>query len=290
MNRASNRRPIEWTILALDAAILLAVPVALAAIQFGGSPALHRLLTFDSDQPTLLGWVGHWAVHYSSPLLLANLLGYALVAGVGYPLAWAMGERWWFRLSLGAVLLAVPPLSAAASDLAFARIAPGLTYTARGASAVVAGLLGVLAVLFLGRLEQRYDTRAAVVGGGALFVGVLTGLLVHLGSPARAEVVTFLGAVGLIVGFDLALRLREGDAGTSEPSLRQRIGWQRLGWTLLVGVVVFVVTLAMAVALFPADPFAGPRITNVFGHAMGLATGAVIACWGRRYWSSRSWW
>lgn len=276
--------PADWQILALDAAILLTVPLALVAIQFAGSPALHQLLTVDSEQVTLLGWIGHWAVHYSTGLLLANLLGYALVVGVAYGLAWAQEERWWFRLSAGAILLVVPSAATLGSDLAFAHLRPGLTYTARGASAVVAGLLGLLAVLFLGLLERRYDTRAAVVGGGFLTVGVLLSLLVRVGSPSRATIGGVLGALALVLGFDITMRLRKGihEAHT-------RINWRRLGGTLLAGAVVFVVTLSIAVALFPADPFHGSQITNVFGHAAGFLVGALIALWGRRYWSPRSW-
>jgi hypothetical protein len=275
---------VDWQILALDAAILLAVPIALVAIQLGGSPALHQLLTVDSEQVTLLGWIGHWTVHYSTDLLLANLVGYLLVTGVAYGLAWTQGERWWFRLSVGAILFVVPSAATLGSELAFAHLRPGLTYTARGASAVVAGLLGLLAVLFLGLLERRYDTRAAVVGGGLVTVSVLLSLLVRVGSPSRATIGGVLGALALVLGFDIAMRLRQ-----AIHEAHSRINWPKLGGTLLAGAVVFVVTLSIAVALFPADPFQGGRIINVFGHAAGFLVGALIALWGRRYWSQRSW-
>jgi hypothetical protein len=267
-------------LLVADLLVILAVPLTMAGIQFLAPAALLELLTYSSGDPSLHGLFGHWAVHYSALLLLENLAGYLVVALLGYGLAWSMSVRRWFRLSLLAILLVVPALSAIASTWAFGAVAPELVYDSRGASAVVAAVLGLCYALALGAIRRTYDLRAAISVGGAMLVVVLTGLLVRIGSPSSAVTVLLPGAVGAVLVLDVAERYVRTDVQIRPFALAY------------AGTVTLAVTLVMGgyfLALFPADPFAGSTVTNVYSHATGFGLGTVIGIWGARYWTTVRW-
>lgn len=48
--------------------------------------------------------------------------------------------------------------------------------------------------------------------------------------------------------------------------------------------LVFAVSTALVVGLFPVEPVEDGALTNVVAHLGGLVWGAVIARWGCRYW------
>ena len=283
----NRRRPLrarsrgtDWHQLVADLLGILAVPVGLVLFHYFGSVDLQELLTYISAAPTLHGLFGHWAVHYSGAHLLENAVGYGLFAGLAYLLAWSMDDRRWFRLSMATILLVVPALSAAVSSKAFAAVAPKLTYRSRGASAVVAAVLGLTYVLSLGVVRRNFDLRATVSIGGTSFIAVLTVLLVQSGSVPTVGALLLPGIATVVLLFDAAERIRQ-------------TGWQLDYRALLVsGSVVLGVTLVMGLAflaLFPTNPFAGTTITNVFAHAAGFVLGTVVGVWGRRYWTVYSW-
>ncbi|MDR5656844.1 hypothetical protein RH831_06585 [Halodesulfurarchaeum sp. HSR-GB] len=277
-------RHVDFTILGLDVAGLLVIPLTLSLIHFAGSEALLASLTHSADATTLQGLFGHWAVHHSTAHLVENLVGYGLVAGVAYGIAWLIRERWWFRLSGVAILLVVPPGSALVSDLAFGWLSPSLSYAARGVSAVVAAMLGLLYVLFLGFLHREFDRRVAISVGGNVLIGTLVGLLWVVGDPPWTTVIGILGAGVAVLLFDVGSRIR------SEQDRQRPVDrWPRAGTTALLTTVVGTVLLTSAIALVPADPFAGPAISNVYAHVTGFGLGGTIGGWGHRYWTARSW-
>ncbi|MEF8772690.1 hypothetical protein [Halodesulfurarchaeum sp.] len=274
-------RSNDWFVLAVDLLALLGVPVLLVFVQVGAPGPFQSLVTYSSQEPTLHGLFGHWTVHYSGLHLLENLTGYGVVVVMGYILAWLLQERWWFRLSMFTILLVVPPLTMMVSLLCFGAIEPGLSYTSRGASAVIAALLGLLYGLSVGFVRELVDLRAAISIGGAMLILALTGLLSQIGSPSPVVFWGLLSAVAIILVLDSGVRLRHGSLSA--------VRWPAIG---MIAVVGYGVTMAMFLVfggLFPADPFAGDTITNVFSHAAGFALGAIITFWGHRYWTGDSW-
>lgn len=276
-----QRDPVDWFVLTGDILALLSLPVILGVLQFFAPENLLSLLTYSTEGTTLHGLFGHWSVHYTIPHFLDNVKGYFLLAWMGYVLAWGIRERWWFRLSVLAILVVVPSISMVLSTWGFGAIEPGLTYTSRGASAVVAALLGLLYVLFLGFLNRIYDTRAMGSVGGTVLILVLTGLLWSLGSPSTGLLGVILGSAGTILLLDVSARLWKTGLST--------VRWRYIGLTAVVGCGVAAVLLVFFVGLFPPDPFGGETITNVFSHAAGLVLGVLIAFWGHRYWTGNSW-
>lgn len=280
-------RRVDWPLVFADMLGIVSVPVLLIGIHVLGSARFHDLLTYTSTAPTLHGLFGHWAVHYSELHLLENAAGFLFVACLAYGLAWISDERRWFRLSMVTILLVVPALSAVVSSRGFAAVTPELAYQARGASAVVAAVVGLAYVLSLGVVRRTYDLRATLSVGGTTLIAVLTVLLVQVGSVPTRRTLALPGVAAAILVFDGGLRLWAGSPGP-ETALAD-IDVCALA---RAGVAALLVALVMAgtfLALFPADPFLGPSITNVFAHAAGFLLGALVAAWGRRYWSVHSW-
>lgn len=274
-------RSIDWFVLAVDLLALLGVPVLLVFLQVGAPESFQSLLTYSTEETTLHGLFGHWAVHYSGRHLLENLTGYGFVVVMGYILAWLLQERWWFRLSMLTILLVVPTLTMMVSLLGFGVIEPGLSYTSRGASAVIAALLGLLYVVSIGFVRDLVDPRAAISVGGAMLILALTGLLTQIGSPSPVVFWGLLGAVAIILLLDGGVRLRHGSLSA--------VRWPAIGMIAVIGYGVTMVMFVVFGGLFPADPFAGDTITNVFSHASGFALGVIITFWGHRYWTGDSW-
>jgi hypothetical protein len=265
-----------------DLALLLVVPVAFACLQLLGSSSLLDLLTFESTNQTLHGLFGHWMVHYSGLLLIENAAGFLLFGSVAYLLAWLLDERRWFRLSMVTILLVVPPLSAIVSAWGFGRLIPDLAYQSRGASAVVAAVLGLLYVFGLGVVHRVYDFRAAVSIGGAMLVGSFTVLLLQIGTGSPVRALTLAGSAVAILVFDLVeRRFSAGGHLTVRVVPLASVG--------STSVAIFLIMAVAFLALFPADPFEGATITNVFAHATGFGLGVTIGVWGRRYWTADSW-
>ncbi|APE95897.1 hypothetical protein [Halodesulfurarchaeum formicicum] len=279
-----TERRVDWMILGLDVAGLLVVPVVVSLLHFTATESFLASLTHYADATTLQGLFGHWAVHHSTAHLVGNVMGYGLVAGAAYGLAWLVKERWWFRLSGLTILVVVPPSTALASDLVFGWLLPGFSYAARGASAVVAAMLGLLYVLFLGFLQREFDRRVAISVGGNVLIGTLVGLLWVVGDPPWTTVIGILGAGVAVLLFDVGSRIRS-DQERQRPAGRIH----RVEASLLLTTAVFTVLLASAIALVPANPFAGPAISNVYAHATGFGMGITVGGWGHRYWTARSW-
>ena len=278
----TSLRRSDWPLLLADLAGIVVVPLALAGLQFVGPPGLLDLLTFSSTEQTLHGLFGHWMVHYSGLLLLENAAGYLLFTGMAYLLAWSIDERRWFRLSVATVLVVVPPVSAFASAWGFEVVAPELAYRSRGASAVVAGVLGLVYAFGLGAICRTYDLRATISLGGAILVGALSILLLRIGAGSQSAALVLSGVAVAIVLFDATERWIRNEEGL-------RLQLPSLAAAGSVSIAVFLLMGLAFPALFPADPFTGTTITNVFAHATGFVLGVTIGIWGRRYWATGSW-
>ena len=274
-------RPVDWVVLTVDLLVLVGIPLALISLHTLAPEWVHTLLTYRSDESTLHGLFGHWAVHYSDQHLLENLTGYGLVVLMGSVLAWALQEHRWFWLSVVTILLVVPPFSMLVSSVGFGTINPGMEYTSRGASAIVAALLGLLYVVAIESVRRVVDLRAAIAVGGTMLILSLSGLLHQVGSASLSVSIAILGpTVGILV-LDVLARFRDGSLAA--------VRWGSIGLLAIIGFGVTVLMVVIIGGLFPADPFAGETLTNVFSHASGFIIGTVIAIWGRRYWTGDSW-
>ncbi len=186
------------------------------------------------------------------------------------------GQPRWFRFSFLWYLTAVP-------------IAVGLTgawlvggpVTTRGFSGVVSafagfGLVGVAVVLEDAYGAPRWLARDVAAAFTVVLAAEITWLVTGGIEPT-------IGAV-LLAGLALTL-LPVALAGVRRGLPADRAGWVRLGGGVLTAVLLGVLVLVFVVGLFPTDFAAGPSVTNVLGHYLGLVYGAIVAAWGYRYWA-----
>ncbi|MFB6131979.1 MAG: hypothetical protein ABEJ44_01060 [Halanaeroarchaeum sp.] len=270
----------DFEVFALDVGLLGLVPVGVLLVHFLASATTKSRLTHEIGSLTPLSAFGHAFVHFSFGGLLANLLGYVVLTAVGYGVAVSIGERRWFHLSLVTVVITVPIIAGIVDGFVFGSVSSGTTISIRGLSAVVAAIAGLLYVLYLGLLRRVYDPFAAVLGGCALAIALVAGFADGYATVPRSMVYALpLVAFG-ILGVEGMRR--------AEWSLRNVRMWT-LRAAVPSGVVVTATLLAAAAGLFPADLHVGGSFTNVFGHAVGWITGAVVAGWGHRYWTGVSW-
>ncbi|MFW5900646.1 MAG: hypothetical protein ACOCTH_02595 [Halodesulfurarchaeum sp.] len=156
-----------------------------------------------------------------------------------------------------------------------------MEYTSRGASAIVAALLGLRYVMAIDFVRRVVDLRAAITVGGTMLTLSLSGLLHQIGSPSPPVFIGILGTVaGMLLLHGLA-RFRDGSPGP--------VRWRSSGLLALIGAGVTILMFVIFSALFPTDPFSGGTVTHVFSHASGFILGTVNPIWGHRYWTSDSW-
>jgi hypothetical protein len=242
---------------------LAVVPAVLIGVFLSPEP-VRRSLTFAYADPSVATAVTAHFVHFSLEHLLANLLGYVVLAGLGYVLAGLGGCRRLFGVAAATYLLAFPPVLSAL-NLAVPRRAVGFGFS--GINMAFAGLLPVLLAVYAGRhLDSRIRPRHAP----SLFFAALT--LVALSLPYSPVTVGLAAAAALgtagYVGATVSA-LRTGDRPGDAPS------GARSGW-LDVFVVGVAATLGFAVAGFPAAPVRGGAVVNLYVHLLGFCLAFIV--------------
>lgn len=236
---------------------LAAVPALLVGVFLLPEP-IRRTLTFAYVDPSVVTAVTAHFVHFSVDHLLANVLGYVVLAGLGYVLA-ALGDcRRLFGVAAATYLLAFPPVLSVL-NLAVPRRA--VTYGFSGINMAFAGLLPVVLAVYAGR---RLDARIRVRHAPVVFFAALTLVAVSLprswvtlGLAAAAT----LGTAGYVGTALSALRTAErADRSPSGP----RSGWVDV---FVVGVAA---VLGFAVAGFPAVPARSGSVVNLYVHLLGF--------------------
>ncbi|WP_424014379.1 hypothetical protein ACOZ35_15375 [Halorubrum xinjiangense] len=262
------RHELLASVRTIDLLALLAVPAVLLAV-FALPEATRRSLAFAYTDPTLLSAFTAHYVHLGADHLLGNLVGYGLLAGVGYALAVLSGRRRLFFTALAAFLLAFP-FALSALNLAVPRDAIGF-----GFSGVNMAFAGLLPILWYCYARERFAPAASIAALPAVFFA-LVGWIALLALPVSTEGIGLAGLAIGIAGALLAL-LYAASSGVRPPrsvrarakSVASRPGY---GDLLAVGAVVAV---GYPVVGFPADPAGDGSVVNLYVHFLGFCLGFI---------------
>ena len=264
--RTAAERPfLERTrrkVRALDLALLFAIP-ALLVLVYALPEAFRDEFVLYYLEPTLLTAFASHFVHLEATHLLANLLGYGLLAGVGYLLA-VHGNCRRFFLSALLVIVLVFPLVLSGLNLAVPRNA--VSYGFSGVNMALLGLLPLvlgeyLRATFTPTLERRHVGLAYFV---ATAIIALIAVPIALSTVALAT--TSVGIAGL---YAHGLLQRHWQLRRLGREILERPGYGELA---LAGGVVFVSYLFVA---FPADVVYGTAVLNIYVHFLGYSLGFI---------------
>jgi hypothetical protein len=232
--------------------------------------AIEAQLTFDHAHPVPWASVTAGYVHHSTQHLVSNLVGFCLGGGVVYALCRLQNRRRWFVSTTLLFLVFLPALVTATSFWAFHSL--GVAPTSRGFSGVVAGYVGFIIVAVSRFVGTRSEQRVGVHVGTAIWIVLLTELLViYEGVPSVLQV-TLVG-----VGLTLTLGgvIVRGSRQEWSKASRRRVAIQTGFVTLVVAFLVMFV-----VVLFPHQIVRDGVTTNIVGHAAGVVWGMVLAIVG----------
>jgi hypothetical protein len=268
MSRAADQQSL-WAVLRdvvrLRDCLALAVVPAVALAVFSLPAATRESLAFAYRDPTpVTAYAAHF-VHFELEHLVANLLGYALLAGFGYVLAVLADRRRLFGVTAVTYVLAFP-FVLSGLNLAVPRNAVG--YGLSGVNMAFAGLLGVVLVAYVGRrLDERVRVRYAP---GVFFAAVAVVSLVAL--PAR-PVSVGLAAVSAVLAAAYVLSARS--AWSELPEAVPPVGGTRAGW-FDVGVLGAVAFLGYPFVGFPAPSPVDGTVVNLYVHLLGFCLGFIV--------------
>ena len=241
----------------LDLAVLLAVPVVLAAAALL-PPDARLALAFSYTDPTLRTAFGANFLHVSPDHLLSNLATYALLAPTVYLLSVLSDRRDRFYVVFVSFLVVFP---AVLSVLNLAILRRGVLL---GFSGVNAAFVGYLPLALAGYLRSVFGVRAErELAAGLFFLGLALVAVLVVRTPVTYAVaaVATLAAVG---------RLRAVDAGP--PRSRDALGAPGEAELAAVAVILLFGGLLCA---FPPDPVVAGAIVNVYVHLVGFALGFI---------------
>jgi hypothetical protein len=255
---------------AVDVAVLCVVPAVLVAV-LALPVGLRRSLAFAYTDPTLpTAFTAHY-VHLRATHLAGNLVGYGLLAGVGYALAVLGGRRRLFLTALATFLLAFP-LALSALNLAVPRNALGF-----GFSGINMALLGLLPLLLWAYARERFALDASVRALPAVFF-LLVGWIALLALPVSTTGAGVAGLATAGAGVSIgAVYAMSTDGGVRLPTRdRLRAVTSRPGYGDLF-VVGSVLLVGYPVVGFPADPTATGQVVNLYVHLLGFCLGFIGA-------------
>ena len=264
------RSDLIASVRAVDVAVLCVVPAVLVAV-FALPIELRRSLAFAYTDPTLpTAFTAHY-VHLRATHLAGNLVGYGLLAGVGYALAVLGGRRRLFLTALATFLFAFP-LVLSALNLAVPRNAIGF-----GFSGINMALLGLLPLLLWAYARERFAPDASVRPLPAVFF-LLVGLIALLALPVSTAGVGLAGLVtagaGLSIGIVYAVSADGGLGLPTRDRLRAVMSQPGYGDLFVAGSVLLV---GYPVVGFPADPTGTGRVVNLYVHLLGFCLGFIGA-------------
>lgn len=252
-----------------DCLALAAVPLVLVAV-FLLPVETRRALAFAYHDPTILhAYTAHF-VHLRVEHLASNVLGYVLLAGVGYVLAVLAGDRRLFGVATVTYLLAFP-LVLSALNLAVPRRALGYGFS--GVNMAFAGLLGVVVVEYVGRrLDTRVRARHAPV---VFFVAVALVSLVALPPNTVSFALAATSALVAVVYLLYVLRAwRTTDISSVKPT-NSRASERSGGWMdiAVLGTLLF---FGYPFVGFPAPNVADGMVVNLYVHLLGFSLGFIV--------------
>ncbi|WP_232745054.1 hypothetical protein [Halorubrum aethiopicum] len=274
----SLREVLRSRVRPIDLLALSTVPIALLAV-FALPEATRRSLAFAYHDPTVLTAFSAHYVHLEAAHLLANVAAYGLLAGVGYLLAVASGQRRFFFTAFATFCLAFP-FALSALNLAVPRRAIGFGFS--GVNMAFSGVLPLLLAAFVhANLSERGagppESRAVPLSGSvpirllpATFL-VVVGWIGVLALPVSTDPTGLVGPGVLLGGALLGARGILSTPLERRPSLREglRRVIDRRGYGDLFAVGA---TLAVAypVVGFPTDPGVDGGVINLYVHLLGF--------------------
>jgi len=237
----------------------LALVPAVALAVFGLSEQSRWSLAFAYEAPTMTTAYAAHFVHFEAEHLVANLLGYTLLAGGGYVLAALAGYRRLFRAAAATNVLAVP-LTLSALNLAVPRNAVG--YGLSGINMAFAGLFGLVLVGYADRcLKLPVRVRDAP---GVFFAAAAIISLVAVPTPSLGMA---LGAANGTIAAGYAVAAGRGR--------RLSVSTTEAGW-LDAGVLATVTFLGYPFVGFPAPVATDGVVVNHYVHFLGFGLGFVV--------------
>jgi len=259
----------------LDLVALALVPAALLGV-FSLPEATRRSLAFAYADPTpLTAFTSHY-VHLEREHLLANLVGYGLLAGIGYAVAAASRQRRLFFTAFVTFCVAFPVVLSAL-NLAVPRDAIGFGFS--GINMAFAGLLPLLLAVFasrrLGSDASAYPVDLPVRLLPAAFL-VTVGWMTTLALPLRADGSGVLGPLVMVLGIVVAVRqlvtlhhapARPPASGLARAAIRRFRDRPGYGDLFAVGVVLVV---GYPIIGFPTDPTTDGQVINLYVHLLGF--------------------
>ncbi len=253
----------------VEVAVLLVVPLLLAAIHLLTPESLKQSLSFSHDRFAIYTLLTAAYVHSGQPHLLGNIFAYLLAAVYAYMLCVAVDERRWFWRTFVVFLVGLPVLVSLLSYVVFSTWFPEASPVSRGFSGVVAGFGGFLLVAVAVHLRATYS-RETVFFVGQFAVLLLLGELLWIYAPR----------IGLVEGGAVAVGLALAVSGIVSRGRRTAYGdahYRQVGQDLLYVGLVLALLVWLVYGLFPADPVSQGTFTNVFAHGAGFLEGGLLA-------------
>jgi hypothetical protein len=244
-----------------DALLLLAVPSLLVGI-YSLPVDLKRSLAFDYTQPTAVTALTAHYVHLEAAHLTGNLISYAVLVAICYPLSVLASHRRLFRVVTVTYLLAFP-FVLSGLNLSVPRAAVGYGFS--GVNMAFAGFLPLALTLYArGNLSSAVRLRHAP---GLFLAGVAAVPLLVL--PPSRTTFGLAAATGLaVVGYAWTTfrdyRGVETDVSSVFVALCRRPGWSDL---FVLGLVLFVAYPAVG---YPGELVDDGVVVNVFAHFLGF--------------------
>ncbi|MFD1598992.1 hypothetical protein [Halobellus rarus] len=257
------RQELLARVRAVDLFVLCAVPAVLVAV-FALPEATRRSLAFAYTDPTpWTAFTAHY-VHLGTGHLAGNLVGYGLLASVGYALAVLSGQRRFFLTALATFLLAFP-FVLSALNLAVPRNAVGF-----GFSGINMALAGLLPLLLWAYARDRFFPAVSSRSLPAVFF-LLAGWITLLALPVSTDDLGLAGfgvaATGLVTGVAYALRTGNWLRRPVRERIRTVTSQEGYGDLLVIGAVLLV---GYPVVGFPTDPTGSGSVVNLYVHLLGF--------------------
>ena len=262
---------------AIDIAVILSVPVVLAAVHLLPDTVRGALVLNYVSPGVVQVYTTHF-VHADFAHLAGNIGVYLVAVALGYLLLVYADARRTFYAGFALVLLVVPfPVSALDLYLLGPRVGDSST---RGFSGLASAFVGFLPVAVFVFLRANLTEKVRVYESMGLFLASLGVILLIIRGPTD---LTGLGAFALgVLYYAPVLRRVEAD------DRRAFAGWSILKQALVIYTVLFF--LVSPVILFPAEPAQGDTVVNLVAHFGGFFLGyiggivsnaSIISVWSR---------